>query len=229
MDFYEGGLDLESLNTSFITLVPKCQSPESVNDYRPITLLNYCLKMLTKLLANHLQRVILHIIHANKYGFLDNRSIQDCIAWAFEYIHKCQSSGRQVLLLKLDFAKAFDTIEHEPMMDIMRAMGFNERWLKWMSCIFSSGKSSVLLNGTPGRQFDCRRGVRQGDPMSPLIFVLAADLLQAAINDAFRRGLIHKPIPTSDQDYPVIQYANDTIVFLPADTVQAENMKQLLL
>lgn len=126
MDFYEGGLDLESLNTGFITLIPKCQAPESADDYRPITLLNYCLKILTKLLANHLQRVILRIIHKNQYGFLRSRSIQDCLAWAFEFIHQCQSSGSQVLLLKLDFAKVFDTIQHEPMISIMRAMGFNE-------------------------------------------------------------------------------------------------------
>jgi hypothetical protein len=228
MDFYEGDLDLESLNTGFITLIPKCQSPETVNDYRPITLLNCCLKLLTKLLANRLQRVILRIVHKNQYGFLRSRSIQDCIAWAFEYIHQCQSSGRKVLLLKLDFAKAFDTIEHKPMIEIMRAMGFGDRWLKWISSIFSSGKSSVLLNGTPGRQFKCKRGVRQGDPLSPLIFVLAADLLQAAINNAFRAGILRKPIPSSEQDYPVVQYADDTIVFLPAEKEQAECMKRLL-
>lgn len=87
----------------------------------------------------------------------------------------------------------------------------------------------MLLNGTPGRQFDCKRGVRQGVPLSPLIFVLTADLLQATINDAFRRGMLQTPIPTTEQEYPVIQYVDDTIFFLPADKVQVETMKQLLL
>ena len=76
------------------------------------------------------------------------------------------------------------------MIEIMRNMGFNDKWLGWIKCIFASGKSAVLLNGVLGRHFHCKCGVRQGDPLSPLIFVLAADLLQAAINDAFAKDLI---------------------------------------
>ena len=69
----------------------------------------------------------------------------------------------------------------------------------------------VLLNGVPGRQFHCKCGVRQGDPLSPLVFVLAADLLQAAVNGAFSRGEISLPFPCNSQkDYPVIQYVDDT-------------------
>ena len=84
-------------------------------------------------------------------------------------------------LLNLDFAKAFDTIEHEPMMNNMKHMGFDEKWLGWMNSIYGSGVSSVLLNGCPGRKFKCKCEVHQGDPLSPLIFVLVADLLQAGL------------------------------------------------
>ena len=227
-DFYEGTIDLKSLNSGFITLIPKTQSPETANDFRPITLLNCCLKLITKLLANRLQKLVLKIIHRNQYGFLKGRSIQDCLAWAFEYIHQCQSSGRACCILKLDFAKAFDTIQHEPMIEIMKHMGFDEKWLGWIKCIFSSGSSSVLLNGAPGKLFDCLCGVRQGDPLSPLIFVLAADLLQSAINDATRNGLLQLPLPTSDSNYPVIQYADDTIAVLPASVSQAQVLKSIL-
>jgi retron-type reverse transcriptase len=181
----------------YITLIPKTANPEGINDYRPITPLNCVLKILTKLLANRLQKIVLKIVHKNQYGFLKGRTIQDCLAWAFEFLYQCEKSNQEILLLKLDFAKAFDTIDHSAMIKIMQHMGFDERWIKWIQAIFGSGKSSVLLNGVPGRQFFCKCGVRQGDALSPLLFVLAADLLQAAINKAFLADIIQAPFSHS--------------------------------
>jgi hypothetical protein len=79
-DFYDGALNLESLNCGQITLIPKILAPVSVNDYRPITLPNCYLKIITKLLANRLQKIILSIVHKNQYGFLKGRNIQDYLA-----------------------------------------------------------------------------------------------------------------------------------------------------
>jgi hypothetical protein len=79
-EFYNGTLNLQNINGSYITLVPKNNSPEGVNDYRPISLTNVCLKFLTKLVANRPQRRILDCIHKNQYGFLKARTIQDYIA-----------------------------------------------------------------------------------------------------------------------------------------------------
>jgi hypothetical protein len=78
--FFEGNVNLESVNTSFITLVPKHNNPESINDFRPILLLNSSLKLLTKILADRLQQVILQLIHRYQYGFIRTRTIQDCLA-----------------------------------------------------------------------------------------------------------------------------------------------------
>ena len=87
--FFNLDVNLESINNSFITLVAKVNNSKSVNDYRTISLLNMDIKLLTKLLADRLQLVILQLLHTNQYGFIRSRTIQDCLSWSFEYIHQC--------------------------------------------------------------------------------------------------------------------------------------------
>ena len=141
------------------------------------------------------------------------------MAWALEYLHLCHVSKRPVIVLKLDFAKAFDTIEHDAILQVMEAMGFDELMLKWVKEILSSGTSAILLNGVPGKQFECKRGVRQGDPLSPLLYVLGLKLLQVVVNELLHSGGISLPILTNDPDFPILQYADDTLLVLDRKSV----------
>lgn len=98
-----------------------------------------------------------------------------------------------------------------------------------MKAILSSGTSSVLLNGVPSKVFHCKSGVRQGDPLSPLLFVLVADLLQSVINKAKSQGLLKLPIPLGyTSDFPIIQYADDTLLVMEACSRQLVTLKALL-
>jgi hypothetical protein len=78
---------------------------------------------------------------------------------------------------------------------MLKVKGFSPRWIRWVQDILSTATSSVLLNGVAGKDFKCRRGVRQGDPLSPLLFAIAADILQGVINHEYRQGNISPPFP----------------------------------
>jgi hypothetical protein len=98
----------------------------------------------------------------------------------------------------------------------MEKLGFPSKWLQWIICFFHSGSSAIPLNGVPEKFFNCRR-VHQGDPLSPLLFVLAAELLQLLINEAAIQNLLKPPIPQPSTDFPMVQYVDDSLLILQAD------------
>jgi hypothetical protein len=141
-DFCTNNVDISSINSSGIALIPKKDNLEKVDDFRPISLLNYSLKCITKLLSIRLQKVILELVHQNQYGFIKGRTIQDCLAWALQFLHLCHHSKKEVVILKLDFEKAFDKLEHQVIIQVMKHKGF---LVKWIENIIGSGSSSIIL------------------------------------------------------------------------------------
>jgi hypothetical protein len=120
-------------------------------------------------------------------------------------------------------------LEHEVILQSLKHRGFSDKWVNWIHNILSTATSLVLLNGIPGKSFTCKRGVRQGDPLSPLLFMLAADLLQSVVNKAWQTGVIKHPLSEDfGGDFPIIQYADDTLLILPGDARTLFNLKGLL-
>jgi hypothetical protein len=158
-----------------------------------------------------------------------NRNIQDCLSWAFEYLHMCHKSKINIIIIKIDFEKAFDKVEYSVILHMLRLYGFGKKWINWIKSILDTATTSVILNGVPGKIIKCLRGVRQGDPLSPLLFVLAAELLQIVINEAWQTGLLNLPMEHSyGQKYTILQYADDTLIIMPAEQGQLDNLKTIL-
>jgi hypothetical protein len=165
--FHEDQVELERINRSHMVLIPKKPGATEVHAFRPICLQNCCIKILTKILTSRLQLQINKLVDIDQTGFIRGRSIAENFVYAMELVQCCHKRKKPTVVLKLDFAKAFDTINWEALEVVMQARGFNQKWRRWMRHILQSSKSAVLVNGCPGPWINCKRGLRQGDPISP--------------------------------------------------------------
>ena len=208
----------KTLGHSFITLIPKVKNPEYISQYRPIRLSNVLYRVFSKVLANRLKLVLPHIISEQQSAFLTDQLISDNILVAFETLHYVRNhcTGKTgYMALKLDMSKAYDQVEWNYMEKLMVKMGFCSSWVKLMMECITTATYSVLINGEPHGHITPSRGLRQGDPFSPCLFLLCTEGLHRLINLAMERGeLKGVSICRNGPKLTHLLFADDSLVFL---------------
>lgn len=186
------GAPLDNWNNTIITLIPKVSNPMMMTEFRPISLCNVCYKIIARAMMNRLRPLMYNIIDDTQSAFIPGRLISDNIILGFEVTHWMRSwkKGKYVYTsLKLDMSKAYDCVEWSFLEAIMVKMGFGAQWIeKVMRCI-STVTLSFALNQEVVGKIKPKRGIRQGDPLSPYLFVLCAQGLSAMLSSYATHGL----------------------------------------
>ena len=146
---YEQSAFIKSINNTFLVLLPKEGGAEDLGDFRPISLLGGLYKLLAKVLANRLKKVIEKVVSIDQNAFVMGRQILDASLIANEVIDAWQKREEKGLICKLDIQKAYDSLNWQFLMKVMRKMGFGSKWLGWMWSCISTTKFLVLVNGVP--------------------------------------------------------------------------------
>ena len=186
-------------------------------------------KLLTKLLANRLRMVLHKIISPSQNAFVQGRQILDSVLIANEVLDSRLKEGTPVLLCKLDIEKAYNHVNWDFLIYLLQRCGFPRKWCDWIWFCISMVQFSVLINGSPQGFFASSRGLRQGDPLSPLLFVLIMETLSRLMDRAFGRGYLLGFEVGSGETNPIVVshllFADDTLIFCPADTLQMEHLR----
>jgi hypothetical protein len=214
------GLVLPALNATFLTLIPKEERVTNPKQFRPIALCNVIYKVITKVIATRLKPILPFLISKEQSGYVEGRQIMDSVILAHEIIHSLKTSRTPGMLIKLDLSKAFDRVSWHYIRAVLVSFGFDHAWIRWVLQLTSSAFFSILVNGVPSKPFSPSRGIRQGDPLSPFLFILIAEglgrYIKAAITEGSLKGLpLHNIQPAPSHS----QFVDDTLL-LNSPTVQ---------
>ena len=181
-------------------------------NWRPITVLNVDYKILVKALANRLEAVMTILVHHDQTSSVPGRTIQDSLLHVMSVIDYASESNADVMILSLDHKAAFDMVEWNFIFKTMAAMNFGNNFIKMLQCMYKPGstQSRVIVNGHLSEPFYVYRGVRQGCPLSPLIYVITAEVIAHYIRAT--RQLTG--IPLYGTNTRITKFADDTSVFL---------------
>ncbi|CAN1159647.1 LINE-1 retrotransposable element ORF2 protein [Linum perenne] len=181
-NFFDKGDLPHQVNATTLTLIPKVLNADEFKNFRPISCCNVLYKCITKLIATRIGRILPQIISPSQSAFIKGRLISDNILLAHELVssyHKKQVSPRCVV--KIDLTKAFDSVCWSALLNVMSALGFPCKLVNWISVCLSTARFSVNINGGSCGYFEAKKGVRQGDPLSPILFVIIMEVLHALL------------------------------------------------
>jgi len=218
-----GPFMVKSLNYSFkagqlsitqkqgiIICIPKTENRNTLNNWRPITLLNVDYKVLSGVLSYRMREILKDIIGQQQKGFLRGRYIGESTRLVYDIMHFLERKHQKGLIMLIDFQKAFDSLEWNYIERILSTYGFGNDFLAWHKILYNQAQSCVINGGHFSTFFNIERGCRQGDPLSPYIFILAAEPLAMAIKHSKKI----KGIKVKGKEYKLGQYADDTYTLM---------------
>nr|GEU68392.1 hypothetical protein [Tanacetum cinerariifolium] len=208
-EFFSTGAFPKGCNSSFIALIPKVSNATLVTDFCPISLIGCQYKIIGKILANRLSMVIGSCISPEQSAFIKDRNILDGPLVLSEMMAWHRKNKRKLMIFKVDFEKAFDFLKWDFLDLVMDKIGFGCRWRSWIKGCLRNARATVLVNGSPTKSF---RGLKQGDLLSPFLFILAMKGLHAFIYKAMNMGN-YKSISIGDNNLRIshLMYVDDVI------------------
>eukprot|EP00253_Pinus_taeda_P020461 PITA_20461 len=216
------------LNATFIALIPKAEDSNSPEKFRPIALCNIIYKIVSKVVALRLKPLLPGIISPEQSGYVEGRKITDGIILSHEIIHSLKHSKKPGMLLKIDLSKAFDSISWDYIKKTLSAFGFANAWIRWIMSLISSSFFSILINGIPTSTFRSSRGLRQGDPLSPFLFIIMAEGLGRSLTSVVQtrelKGINLHNAPTVSHQ----QFVDDNMIFGHSSIQEARSLNSLL-
>ncbi|CAN1315223.1 LINE-1 retrotransposable element ORF2 protein [Linum perenne] len=231
-DFADNSSLPHCVNSTFVALIPKKDTVEEFRDLRPISLVGGIYKILSKLLASRLRRVIARVISEQQFAFVGGRQILDAVLIANELLDSRTRSNSPGLVFKLDIEKAFDHVNWECLLRVISKMGFDSKWTSWISACISSARFSILVNGEAAGYFGSTRGLRQGDSLSPLLFISVMEVLSRMLLMAQEEGLVsgfYMNPGNSGEKANHLFFADDSLVFCEASATQVTNLAAILI
>ncbi|GJV34980.1 RNA-directed DNA polymerase, eukaryota [Tanacetum coccineum] len=198
-------------NSSFIALIPKTPEAKMVKDFRPISLIGSLYKIIAKILANRLVVVLGDIVNEVQSAFVADRQILDGPFILNEVLQWCKLKKKHSFILKIDFEKAYDSVRWDYLDDVLRKFGFGEKWCGWIQECLRSSWGSVLVNGSPTEEFQFFKGLKQGDPLSPFIFILVMESLHISFKRVVDAGMFNDIVLNSVMHLSHMFYADDAV------------------